>query len=342
MSHTSSPWGNETQFFYDLTPEKILDALESVLDVRCTGRSFAHNSMENRVYELELDLENDPKHPYNKHKIAKFYRPGRWSREQILEEHRFLFALKDADIPVVAPEPLNNGESLAQLDDSTLLYCVFPKIGGRSPYELSKEQVEQVGRLLARLHNVGASLEPKHRIKINEETYGLQNLEQLLAGRHLPLQYEKEYRDVVERVCQNLRGRFDQMEQIQIHGDCHLGNLLWGDQGPFWVDFDDSLIGPPVQDLWLMILGRGPEHKEQMDLLIRSYEMMREFDWESLNLIEALRFLRMVHFHGWIAKRYQDPSFQRAFPDFGTDRYWAQQVQDLREQESFIDKPGLW
>ena len=339
---SESPWGNETQFFYQLTPEKILDAVESVLDIRCTGRAFAHNSMENRVYELELDLDDDPKHPYDKHKIVKFYRPGRWSEEQILEEHRFLLALKDSDIPVVAPQVLNNGGTLATLEGTGLHYCVFPKVGGRSPHELDQGQIEQVGRLLARLHSVGAAQNAKTRVTLNAQTYGLNNLEHLLSGRHLPMQYESEYKKLVEDVCEKIGKRFANTEMIQIHGDCHLGNLLWGNEGPFWVDFDDSVIGPPVQDLWLMVLGRGDEYKGQMDRLIRSYEMMRDFDWESLDLIEPLRLLRMVHFHGWIAKRYQDPSFQRAFPDFGTDQYWAMQLQDLKDQQAYLDKKGIW
>ncbi|SMF50007.1 serine/threonine protein kinase [Pseudobacteriovorax antillogorgiicola] len=343
MAESESPWGQkETQFFYELTPDKILDAIESVLDVRCTGRAFAHNSMENRVYELELDLEHDPAHPYDKHKIVKFYRPGRWNREQIAEEHRFLLALREDDIPVVAPEILSDGSTLARLEGSGLFYCVFPKVGGRSPHELSGEQIDQVGRLLARLHNVGAAQNAEHRIRISAEAYGRQNLSYLMDHQHLPPHLESTYRDLVQEICDQAESKLESAEQIQIHGDCHLGNLLWGAEGPFWVDFDDSVIGPPVQDLWLMVLGRGAEYKQQMDRLIRSYEMMREFDWASLDLIEPLRALRMIHFHGWIARRAKDPAFQRAFPDFGTELYWATQIHDLQEQKSFMDQKGVW
>ena len=343
LSSEESPWGDqETQFFYQLTPDRILDAVEKVLDIRCTGRAFAHNSMENRVYELELDLVDAPKHPYERFRIAKFYRPGRWSLEQIQEEHKFLLSLQSEEIPAVAPLKMNDGQTVAKHSDTGLYYCVFPKVGGRSPYELGDDQLAQVGRLLARLHNIGATQKARHRISLTADTYARNNLNSLLRGKQVPVHLESAYTDIVLEIASYTENLLNSSESIQIHGDCHLGNLLWSDEGPFWVDFDDSVIGPPIQDLWLMVLGRGPEHKEQLNKLIRAYEMMREFDWDSLALIEPLRALRMIHFHAWIAKRYKDPSFQRAFPDFGTDQYWQNQVRDLNEQRSYFGKAGLW
>lgn len=334
----TSPWGDKpTQLFYDLTPEKILDALEAALGERCTGRAFAHNSMENRVYELEIDVEPEAvKSLYDRQRIVKFYRPGRWSEEQILEEHRFLLTLKDSEIPVVAPMKLIDGETLWQHPELQLFFAVFPKVGGRSPFELDGEQIDRVGRLLARMHNVGDTMDCKTRINIDPQTYGLNNLSTLLEGGYIPSDLLGDYQTLVEQICESADPLFSSCEKIQIHGDCHLGNLLWNDQGPFWVDFDDSVIGPPIQDLWLMILGRDDFHKDQLFRLIRSYEMMRAFNWDSLRLIEPLRALRMIHFAAWIAKRREDPAFQRAFPDFGERRYWQQQIQDLRDQLGFI------
>ncbi len=334
----TSPWGDQpTQLFYGLTPEKILDALESALEVRCTGRAFAHNSMENRVYELEIDVDPEKcSSPYDQQKIVKFYRPGRWSEEQILEEHSYLLALEEHEIPVVAPLHLTGGKTLLVHPHLKLFFAVFPKVGGRSPFELDNEQIDRVGRLLARMHNVGATMNCQSRVKISPQTYGHNNLSTLLQGEYIPSDLVEDYRRLVEQICEQIDPLFKSVEQIQIHGDCHLGNLLWNDQGPFWVDFDDSVLGPPIQDLWLMILGRDEFHREQLYRLIRSYEMMREFDWETLNLIEPLRALRMIHFSGWIAKRSEDPAFIRAFPEFGKRQYWQQQIHDLRDQSEVI------
>lgn len=332
MNDRIQAWGDQpTQFFYQLTPDKILDAIESSLELRCTGRSFAHNSMENRVYELEIEMTTTETSAYDRFRIVKFYRPGRWSRDQILEEHRFLGRLREDDIPVVAPLVLKDGETLHTLKDLGLHYCVFPKVGGRAPHELTDEQLAEVGRLLARMHNVGATMEPASRVKIDATSYGSQHLEFLLSHSFIPSELADRFKKVVGDLCDYAEPLFSRAEAIQLHGDCHLGNLLWRDR-PFWVDFDDSVIGPPVQDLWLMILGRDEIHRDQMNKLLRAYELMREFDWDTLDLIEPLRALRMIHFISWTAKRYEDPAFQNAFPDFGQSKYWHEQIRDLESQ----------
>ncbi|MFW7380755.1 MAG: serine/threonine protein kinase [Oligoflexus sp.] len=350
MNRSQSPWGKEeTEYFYQLTPDRILDAVERSLGVRCTGRSFAHNSLENRVYELEIEAaEGELAHrrsrvAYENFRIVKFYRPGRWTKEQILEEHQFLLKLVEQENPVVAPLRFQDGQTLHQLPDMHIYYAVFPKVGGRSPQELSDEQVERVGRLLARMHQVGASLRPQHRIQLNPGTYGWNNLQYLLDHNILPESIRQPYQSMVEQICHLTEPWFAAVPATQIHGDCHLGNLLWGDEGPFWVDFDDSVIGPPVQDLWLMVPGRDESCRLILRRLIQNYEMLREFDWSSLRLIEALRALRLIHFSAWIAKRRQDPAFIRAFPDFGTEHYWQVQLQDLREQlDLLVNDPQFW
>jgi Ser/Thr protein kinase RdoA (MazF antagonist) len=341
---TQSAWGDEsTKFFNELTPDRILDAVERSLGVRCTGRAMALNSMENRVYELELELDEPPRNPSARFRIAKFYRPGRWSETQIREEHQFLADLQELEIPAVAPLAFVDGDTLHRLPDVGLWYAVFPKIGGRSPDELSDDQLAQVGRLLARMHNVGASRPAPHRIALTPETYGLTNLRYLVDGNALPPELRPSYVATVESICSLTAPWFADAGQQRIHGDCHLGNLLSGRDGLFFVDFDDMVRGPAVQDLWLLVPGRDEEAQRQLQVMIAAYEMMRPFDRRSLRLIEALRALRFVHFSAWIARRWQDPAFPRAFPHFGSGRYWGEQLADLREQLGLLqDAAGAY
>lgn len=325
--------GEETKYFYELTPERILDAVET-FGFRCTGRCIALNSMENRVYEVEIEVDDESKlrSPSERFRIVKFYRPGRWSKAQILEEHQFLLDLAELEIPVVAPEVFDGKQTLFELPDCQILAAVFPKIGGRNPDELQDEQLPLVGRLLARLHNAGSIKQAPHRIRLHTETYGIQSLDYLLESETLPAHLEQTYIDLVEELCETVEPWFDEAEVQRIHGDCHLGNLLWGTYGPFWVDFDDMVRGPCVQDLWLIIPGRDEYAQRQLDILLEAYEQMRPFDYESLKLIEALRALRMIHFDGWIARRWSDPAFPKAFPEYGTDKYWNEQIRQLNEQ----------
>lgn len=332
-----SAWGEaSTQYFYELTPERILDAVEQSLGVRCTGRALALNSMENRVYELEIELEPAPRDPAARFRIVKFYRPGRWSEAQIREEHQFLTELEELEIPAVAPLRFTDGDTLHRLRDAELWYAVFPKIGGRSPDELNDDQLAQVGRLLARVHNVGASHPAQHRICLTPEVYGIANLRDLVDRGVIPVEYRQNYIATVEQICALSTPWFISVAMQRIHGDCHMGNLLYGRSGLFFVDFDDMVMGPAVQDVWLLIPGRDAEAQRQLQVMLDAYETMRAFDRRSLRLIEALRALRFVHFSAWIARRWTDPAFPRAFAHFGTPRYWAEQLADLREQLSLL------
>jgi Ser/Thr protein kinase RdoA (MazF antagonist) len=339
---STSVWGDkETQFFYQLTPERILDAVESSTGLRCTGRAMALNSMENRVYEIEIELDEKPGNPSDRFLIAKFYRPGRWSEVQILEEHAYLDDLVENEIPAVAPRRFLDGRTLHKLPDVDIWYAVFPKIGGRSPDELDDEQLARVGRLLARLHNVGASKPSKHRIQLTPTTYGIANLKYLLDSDAVPLEIRGDYKTTVESICELSEPLFTKAECQRIHGDCHLGNLLSGREGLFWVDFDDMVRGPKVQDIWLLLPGRDEYAQRQLRILLAAYEEMGTFNRETLKLIEPLRALRFVHFSAWIARRWQDPAFPRAFPHFGSTRYWQEQLVDLREQKAYILSGGL-
>jgi Ser/Thr protein kinase RdoA (MazF antagonist) len=342
---SQSVWGDtETQFFYDLTPGRILDAVESSTGLRCTGRALALNSMENRVYEIELDLDERPKNPSERFLIAKFYRPGRWTRDQILEEHQYLAELAELEIPVVAPRPFIDGSTLHQLPDGGLYYALFPKIGGRSPDELSESEIAQVGRLLGRMHNVGAAKPAQHRLKLTPETYGTANLQHLLAAGIVPRDVEKEYAQVIQDIVQLTSPWFQATTSHRIHGDCHRGNLLMGRTSAdgngtlFFVDFDDMVTGPAVQDLWLLIPSRDEQSVRLLNAMLEGYESMRSFDWSTLRLMEALRALRFIHFSAWIGRRWQDPAFPRAFPEFNSPRYWREQLTDLREQWELLQR----
>jgi len=299
---------------------------------------MALHSMENRVYEVELDLDEKPKDRAEGFLIAKFYRPGRWRPEQIEDEHQFLQDLEGNEIPVVAPRAFVDGETLHKLPDADIYYAVFPKIGGRSPYELDDDQLARAGRLLARLHGVGATRQAQHRIPLTPQTYGLDNLRHLIDAKILPDEIRPQYQPLVEQLCAHVEPWFEGARWQRIHGDCHLGNLLQGQAGLFFVDFDDMVRGPCAQDVWLLLPGRDEEAIRQRTVLLDAYETMRPFDHGELRLIEPLRALRFVHFSAWIGRRWQDPAFPRAFPQFGTPRYWQEQVQDLREQWQIIQE----
>ncbi|MBI3557734.1 MAG: serine/threonine protein kinase [Deltaproteobacteria bacterium] len=321
--------------FFTLTPERILGAVERALGsdktgVRATGRCLALNSMENRVYELEMDDESRV--------VTKFYRPGRWTREMILEEHGFLAELIEAEIPAVAPLPLTNSSTLAESEDG-IFFAVFPKVRGRIVQELDDARLQQVGRLLARLHNIGASRAARHRLALTPATYGRKSLEFLDASGMIDHQLRARYRNVVEAILTAIEPQFANVPSFRVHGDCHLGNVLWQENAAFFLDFDDMVMAPAVQDVWLIVRGRDEEAQRQREVLIRSYESMREFDRSALRLIEPLRALRIMHYSAWIARRWEDPTFKNAFPDFGSYKYWFEELAELDEQLRLVSAP---
>lgn len=333
-----SAWGTEkTKFFYSLTPEEVMNAVESS-GYQCTGRCFALNSMENRVYEIEVESDDTDTSSKGKFCVVKFYRPGRWTHEQILEEHEFLLDLKEYEIPVVAPLQFSDGSTLKKCPTSGMWYAVFPRVGGRAPEELTDEQVQRIGRLLGRIHNVGATKKAEHRISLTPVSYGLDNLDFLLKENVIPLDLKSMFEDSVREICRLSSPWFEQTPIQRIHGDCHLGNLLWNQEGPFFLDFDDMLMGPCVQDLWLVVPGRDPEAKQQFQILVEAYRQMRTLESQSLRLVEPLRALRFVHFITWMTKRWEDPAFPRAFPYYGTYEYWGRETQNLKEQLSLIQQ----
>ncbi len=313
------------EFFFRISPDRVLAAVESE-GFRATGHCTALNALENRVYDVRLE-DRDPV-------VIKFYRPGRWSRETILDEHRMLFALHGAEIPVCVPLVFDDGETLHECED--IFYAVWPRTGGRSPDELSDAEIDVLGRLLARIHNTGASLHLEHRARLDARTLPLASLELLEARGFLPPSCETSYRDIVEQIVAIYEQRVQGTEHLAIHGDCHCGNLLRNDAGWSFLDFDDMMIGPAVHDVWMMIPGRDAQAHRQRERLVSAYEQFRPFDRRSLSLIEPLRAFRFIFYSGWIAKRWDDPAFPDAFPHFGTEQYWQSEVADLEDQLALI------
>lgn len=332
-----------TKYFYELTPERMLDAVEEI-GVRCTGRSLALNSLENRVYEIEIEVEDEEQleSRYDKFRVAKFYRPGRWTEAQIIEEHEFIFDLVKQEIPAVAPLKFPDGSTLRRLPEMDIFYAVFLKKAGRTLDELKKDQLERLGRLIARLHNVGAKKEFKHRRVLDQVSFGLDSLEFLEKEELILPDYRERYSELVRTICEIAAERLKPFGTQRTHGDLHWGNILWIEQEPFFVDFDDSIRAPVVQDLWLVVPGRDAEALQQRQLLLAGYEQMREFDYRQLDLIEVLRSLRMIHFTAWIGRRQADPAFRNVFSSFGTLEYWNEQISTLAEQVSLIQQGEIF
>jgi Ser/Thr protein kinase RdoA (MazF antagonist) len=312
-------------FFYQLSPDIVIKAIE-MSGLEPTGHCLALNSYENRVYDLKLENGS--------HVVSKFYRPGRWSREQIQEEHNFLLELKGDEIPVCAPLHFADGETLHETEG--IYYAIWPRTGGRAADELSDSALQILGRLLARIHNMGSVKKAGHRIELTGETYGLQPLAFLVENNFLPTHCKDRYIDAVKEIVKIYEALSKDVPFHRIHGDCHHGNLLQGIDGWFFLDFDDFLTGPAVQDLWMLVPARDQEGLRQRDVFLEAYRIFRNFDASWLRLIEPLRALRFIRYAAWIAKRWDDPAFPAAFPHFGTKSYWEDETADLEDQLAFF------
>lgn len=304
--------------FFSLTPDRVLDAVE-VGGLRCTGRCQPLRAFENRVYEVELED--------GRRLVVKFHRPGRWSREAILDEHAFLAELAAAEIPVVPPLDLGKGTTLGEIDG--ILYTAFPRVRGRVLDELDAEQRRRIGRTIGRVHAVGAARGAPHRPHLDLERYVREPLRVLLDGGFIPGSLAPRYRDVALRIADAVAGPLAAARAQRIHGDLHKGNILWTSDGPVLVDFDDFLTGPPVQDLWLLAGGDSEEARRAREDVLEGYELFREFDRSTLRLCEPLRALRIVYMSAWVARRWDDPAFPGAFPTFRQASYWIEEYEEL-------------
>ncbi|MBV8125161.1 MAG: serine/threonine protein kinase, partial [Paucibacter sp.] len=316
-----------------LGPDCVLDALDSI-GLRGDGRLLALNSYENRVYQVGME-EGPPL-------VAKFYRPARWSDAAILEEHAFMEELAAQEIPVV-PALAQNGATLHHYQG--FRFAVFTRHGGRAPELDDPAVLEWTGRYIARIHAVGAVKPYAERPALDIATFGAEPRDYLLANDFIPMDLRSPYMSVLDQALDGVRRCYERagdVAQLRLHGDCHGGNVLWTDAGPHFVDFDDSRMGPAIQDLWMMLSGERQEQVRQLSDILAGYEDFCEFDTRQLYLVEALRTLRLIHYSSWLARRWDDPAFPAAFPWFNTQRYWQDRILELREQVALMDEPPLW
>lgn len=319
--------------YADLSPHIILDALETA-GFEPDGRITALNSYENRVYQLGLVAGGLV--------VAKFYRPGRWSDDTIREEHDFALELEEEELPVVAPHRLADGSTLLHFQGHRL--SVFPSIGGRAPALDQSDDLRRMGRLVARVHNVGAGRRFAHRRTLDPLAMSQHAIERVRSRGLLPPHLDASWDSLTDAILVRIRQRFKEGGEpdiLRIHGDCHPGNVIWRDDGPWLLDLDDACNGPAIQDLWMYLSGDREYQTARLNDLLAGYTTFRSFDPRELNRIEALRAMRMLYFLGWIAERWDDPAFPRAFPDFTETRFWERQVLALQEQLGELDEPPL-
>lgn len=321
-----------THPFDRLTPDFIMDAVES-LDYRCDCRILTLNSYENRVYQVGIE-DGLPL-------IVKFYRPQRWSREQILEEHDFSRELLDHELPVVAPLSDAEGNSLHPYRG--FLFSLSPRKGGQAPELDNLDHLEIIGRLLGRIHLIGAGKPFRQRPQLDSRSHGHECVA-FVSEHFIPAEYKESYLTLTRDILQLIDARFESLSAIRTirtHGDCHSGNMLWRDDLPHFVDFDDARTAPAIQDLWMLLSGSEDRQRRQLDRILSGYAQFYDFNPAELQLIEPLRTLRMIYYSAWLARRWDDPAFPRTFPWFNTMQYWGEHILELREQMAALQEPAL-
>jgi len=306
-----------------LTPDVVITLAEQQLGCRCQAICRQLNSYINRVFELETEDGQGL--------VIKFYRPGRWSRATIEEADQFILELQNQEIPVVAPLPLGNNQPLASHENT--LFSIFPRMGGRFLDEFSDEQWLEIGRLLGRMHRVGAAGEASNRDTLHPLSTTADQLEFLTRGGFMPSHQQENFRATGNQLIELITPLFADMESIRLHGDCHFANLIHRPDASFFlIDFDDMVNGPPVQDVWMLFPSYRRESLPEIELFLEGYETFRRFDRTSLRLIEPLRAMRYIHYAAWCARQSNDPGFTAQNPDWGDERYWQEEINDLVEQ----------
>ncbi|TMH76234.1 MAG: serine/threonine protein kinase [Betaproteobacteria bacterium] len=321
-----------------LTPDTVLDALASA-GFAGDGRLLGLNSYENRVYQVWLEAEKTPNSPDSV--VAKFYRPARWTDAQILEEHAFTLELVEREIPVVAPLEAK-GETLHRF--CGFRFAVFPRRGGRTPELEDRKTLEWIGRFIGRTHAAGATRAFADRPTLGIESFGREPRDWLLAHDFIPKDLLDAWKSAVDLALAGVAHSYEragEVRALRLHGDCHAGNVLWTDEGPHFVDFDDCRNGPAIQDLWMLLSGDRASMTRQLADVLSGYEDFHEFDPRELHLLEALRTLRLIHYSAWIARRWDDPAFPAAFPWFNTQRYWQDRILEMKEQIALMDEAPL-
>lgn len=314
--------------FSELGPDLILDAIESV-GIRVDSGLLALNSYENRVYQFIADDR--------KRYVVKFYRPQRWSVEQLIEEHEFAAELAHHEIPVVA-SIIYDGQTLHH--HQGYHFTIYPSVGGRQFEVDNLDQLEWMGRFIGRIHAVAKTSSFIYRPTFNVQEHLIDPIAILEQHQIVPMQLEKPFFVILNQVVELAKQQYLPGNTIRLHGDCHPGNILWRD-GPTFVDLDDCRTGPAIQDLWMMLSGDHNQQRIQLDTLIEAYEEFSDFNTSDLTLIEPLRAMRMVHYMAWLARRWQDPAFPQAFPWFADEKYWEQQILALKEQLSALQEPNI-
>ncbi|WP_317930000.1 serine/threonine protein kinase [Halioxenophilus sp. WMMB6] len=315
-----------------LTPDTVLDAVES-LGFYSDARILPLNSYENRVYQVGLEGGTPI--------IAKFYRPERWSREQILEEHHFALELAALEIPMVAPLQDADGKTLHQYQD--FLFAIYPRKGGHAPELDNFDHLLVIGRLLGRLHNCGREQNFTQRPSFNLYDFAQEPQRFLLDNGFIPPGLTEAYQTLTDDLIRETERIWQGVDcqAIRLHGDCHPGNILWRDESAFFVDLDDARMGPAIQDLWMLLSGERQQRVAQLSEVLEGYQQFANFNFAEINLIETLRTWRIMHYAAWLARRWQDPAFPHNFPWFNTERYWAEHILELREQLAALQEPPL-
>ena len=321
---------------YDaLSPEMVIQAIES-LGYLSDARIIALNSYENRVYQVGIE-EQTPV-------IAKFYRPNRWTDEQILEEHQFSTMLKELELPVIAP--INSPHDQATLHRfGGYRFAIFARMGGQAPEPGDLDQLFRLGRLLGRIHAAGKEVNFQYRPTLSIDSYCIKPSEFLLQQDFIPGYLTAAFESLIDRLSSRLQENFaaiNQLSFLRTHGDCHIGNIMWNrDSGPWFVDFDDCIMAPAVQDLWMLLAGDRASQTAQFSEILEGYEEFCSFNRAEIALIESLRSMRMVHYAGWLAKRWDDPAFPKSFPWFNTGSYWETLLNELEEQLLVMEEPPI-
>ncbi len=326
--------------YASLTPDVVLHAVESA-GFLADGRQLALNSYENRVYQVGLEEDQGGPLGDARFLVAKFYRPGRWTDDEILEEHGFARELTDREIPVVAALEIG-GTTLHH--HAGFRFALYPRRGGRAPELDDPNTLEWLGRFIGRIHAVGASRPFVHRPTLDVASFGNASRDWLLSHDFIPRDLREPWAGAAALAIEGAQRAFDRstaVARIRLHGDCHAGNVLWTPGGPHFVDLDDARTGPAVQDLWMLLSGDRESMSRQLHHVLRGYEDFADFDDRELGLIEALRTLRLLHYSAWLARRWDDPAFPMAFPWFNTQKYWQDRVLELKEQVAAMQEPPL-
>ena len=323
-----------TGSFEELSPDAVVAAVEAVYALPLDGTLEAYPSYVNRVYGVRG--EDGARF------VAKFYRPGRWTREAILDEHRFLLDCAEAEVPVIAPLPAPDGGTLhetarKQSTGQSFQFALFPRTGGRTYEPESSDDLQRLGALLGRCHAVAAGRQAPNRALCTPQDLTAGFVRELLADELVHPECREEFEEICDSTLEAAAPFFQGLSPRRIHGDCHRGNIIdRAGQGLVLIDFDDMMRGPPVQDIWLVLPGYASESRRELEALLEGYEQFTPFDRDTLRLIEPLRFMRMIYFLAWRARQRADYWFREHFPDWGSEAFWTKETEDLRTQAQVI------